>query len=905
MKPILLWMAACLVAATTASAQAPAAPTGPAQLRVTVVDQTGAVLPTATVRVTPVPANAAAATAAPASVEAGLDDRGVASLQDLPIGSVQLYVESEGFAPVDRTITLRRGANTQTVALAVAGLLEQVTVTDTSATDDRRGNSQTVTLDEDDIAQLSDDPDELADQLSQMTGGAGATFMVDGFRGGRLPPRDQIRQIRFRMNSFSADNHDAGRVMVEIITKPGMNGWNGNANFGFRNDAMNARNAFSPTQTPEQLRRFSTGFRGPLVKGRTSLRVNVDGNRSFDSATILAQTPTNRISDVIRRPIDQTSVTVGVEHGLSNKQTLRLEFRNTDGSNRNQGVGNFSLPERAFTSDRAEQQLRVTLQSTIGRGALNQLHLQVNRQDNSQVADSSAPSIIVQDAFSSGGAGVSNSTLNKTWDLYDDFDFTVKKHAMRVGTWLSGGNFQQADARNANGTFTFGSLQAFLAGLPTTYTQRLGTANTNFSMYQLGVYWQDDFRVNRNLTMSLGVRQEMQSHLNDWFNVMPRFGFTWNPFGWKTALRGGYGIFHDWYDTNLYDQTLRVNGITQSDLLILNPGYPDPRAGAAPVVLPSGRVQASPDLRLPYVHQASIGAERTLFPNFQVQASLALQRGFDQLRSVNINAPDANGIRPEPTVGNVTQIESTGKSSSTRLTLGFNYRIPKYRLFINSNYTLASVKNYADNALALPANSLDPNAEWGPSAQDVRHRLNTMVNVPLPWALRASVQAQASSATPYTITTGRDDNHDGVTNDRPVGVGRNSARGDGRVELSFRLSRGFGFGTATGGGPGGRGGAGGGGAAAAQGPGGGGGPVIIQGGPGGGPGGPGGGGPGGFFGGGQVNRRYNVDFYLQAFNVLNTTNFQNFSGNLLSPFYGLPTSALQARRLEVGMQFRF
>ena len=94
-------------------------------------------------------------------------------------------------------------------------------VTDTTATDDRRGNSMTTTLEEEEIAELSDDPDELAAQLEAMTGGAGAVFQVNGFRGGRLPNRDEIRQIRFRTNSFSADNHDAGRVQVEIITRPG------------------------------------------------------------------------------------------------------------------------------------------------------------------------------------------------------------------------------------------------------------------------------------------------------------------------------------------------------------------------------------------------------------------------------------------------------------------------------------------------------------------------------------------------------------------------------------------------------------------------------------------------------------------------------------------------------------
>ena len=72
----------------------------------------------------------------------------------------------------------------------------------------------------------------------------------------------------------------------------------------------------------------------------------------------------------------------------------------------------------------------------------------------------------------------------------------------------------------------------------------------------------------------------------------------------------------------------------------------------------------------------------------------------------------------------------------------------------------------------------------------------------------------------------------------------------------------------------------------------------AQGGPG-----PGGGGAFGF--GGPVTQRFTLEFYAQAFNLLNHTNFVNFSGNLLSPFFGSPTSAAPARRIEVGMQFRF
>jgi hypothetical protein len=73
-----------------------------------------------------------------------------------------------------------------------------------------------------------------------MAGGSGAVFQVNGFRGGRLPSRDEIRQIRFRTNSFSADNHDAGRTQIEIITRPNVREWNGNGSFNYRGDAMNA-----------------------------------------------------------------------------------------------------------------------------------------------------------------------------------------------------------------------------------------------------------------------------------------------------------------------------------------------------------------------------------------------------------------------------------------------------------------------------------------------------------------------------------------------------------------------------------------------------------------------------------------------------------------------------------------
>ena len=120
-------------------------------------------------------------------------------------------------------------------------------------------------------------------------------------------------------------------MQIEIITRPNVREWSGNANFGLRSDVLNARNAFARAETPEQFRRFNMGLRGPIVAGKTSLRFNVDGNRSFDSPTIIALNPDGtEYRDTVRRPNESTNFTAGLEHALTNNQTLRLEYRGAE-----------------------------------------------------------------------------------------------------------------------------------------------------------------------------------------------------------------------------------------------------------------------------------------------------------------------------------------------------------------------------------------------------------------------------------------------------------------------------------------------------------------------------------------------------------------------------------------------
>jgi uncharacterized surface anchored protein len=147
-------------------------------VRITVRDETEAALIHATVTLTD-------SVGVPRQVL--VDQSGVADITGLMPGTYQILVEAEGFQGFTGQIAVRRGINTAVATLTVA-FREQVEVTEIDAAD-RRDNGFSTTLSRDQIDALSDDPEEMADQLRQMAG-PGAQLFIDGFRGGRLPPKD-------------------------------------------------------------------------------------------------------------------------------------------------------------------------------------------------------------------------------------------------------------------------------------------------------------------------------------------------------------------------------------------------------------------------------------------------------------------------------------------------------------------------------------------------------------------------------------------------------------------------------------------------------------------------------------------------------------------------------------------
>ncbi len=809
------------------------------------------------------------------------DQRGEARFNKVPAGRYQVHIEAPNFKAQDiEDVELASGSHRREVTLEIDVIKVDVDVDEEAQVKNTNPNGAAFSnvLTEEQIAQLPDDPEEFENAINQLAG-PGAQVRVNGFRGGKLPPKSQIREIRFRMNPYAPENHDAGFGLVDITTKPGVNAWHGSFNFGFRDEALNARQVFAPFRGPEQQRRFGLSLDGPIWKNHTSLFLNAEGSLFFDARPIFATLPTGTLSDLAYRPSGRLNLDARLEHALTKTHTSRFQFQRNANLQNNLGVGDFDLPARGYSQEQTEYIARLADSGVFGKKFFNEMRLQARWIETEARSVSLGQTILVPGSFNDGSAQRSGGRRSLDFELADNVDYALEKHGLRFGAQLEAGGYRSNERSNPFGTFQFANLASYEAGLPTQYTQRIGDPTVKYRQYQFGWYVQDDFRVRKNLTLSYGVRHEVQNHVPGKFNVAPRFGFVWSPLkSGAVTIRGGSGIFYDWFAAQTYEQTLRVDGQRQRDLVIANPGYPNPFSGGMQTVLPPSRIQTDPDLQIPYIIQSSIGVETNPLKLFRLTTNYQYQRGVHLLHGRNLNAPVPGLGRPDPTAGNITNIESSAYQSSHRLMVGIGPAKFVQGLFWNINYLLMKNTNEADSPFSLPSNNFNLRADRGPSANDLRHLISGFISKRLPSGFNISTIFQATSALPYNITTGFDNNGDTVINDRPLGVGRNSARGASRWEIGSRLSWGKDFGPEQQqtGGPQVR-------------------MVRIGGGDGAAP-------PSIGMG---ATKKYRLEFYAQAFNLLNHANLGAFSGVQTSPFFGQATSAQSPRRMELGMRFNF
>ncbi|MEK6323406.1 MAG: carboxypeptidase regulatory-like domain-containing protein [Acidobacteriota bacterium] len=802
------------------------------ELRGTVVDETNAYI-----------------AAAPLTLDDGkgqkytavADDRGRYRFTVKP-GVYTLTVEVEGFGQFSEQLDLTsKPSGPFDVKLKIT-LAEQVEVKDQAAqiSTDPDKNLSAITLTEKDLEALPDDPDELLETLKQMAGAAGAdaSVFVGGFRErGQIPPKEAILRININSNPFSAEHTETGFGRIEIITKPGVDTYHGGFNLNFNDESLNARNPYASFRAPLQTRRYGGYFSGPIVRNRAGFFFDFSRNETDENDVVnaIVLNPTTLqpqpFLTTFLTPVRGFNFSVRTDVLLTKKHTIGFQYRHSENERLSLGGNGFSLPQRATTTKSSEDTLRFSLTTIASEHAVNEMRIQLGRRPSRSRGLSNDIAVNVLDAFSSGGSQSFSDNLNRNLDFANILTYTYKKHTFKTGFTAEANQYENLNRSNFNGTFTFSSLDQFAAVLrgdagarPSQFSTNRGDPFIGFTQWEYGTFFQDDWKVSPKLTLSFGLRQDFQTHLQDKINISPRFGFVW-AVDKKSNIRGGGGVFYNRLDTGITSDVTRFDGGHQQQFVIQRPNFfrdiPNVFDLAAQVQTTT-RIKAE-DLNAPYTIQGSISYERQLPKNLFASVSYDWFRGVHLLRLRNINAPlgfeNGQPIFPFPEQGPTLQYESTGFSRRQSMRVGLRANInQKINLF--SFYTLASAHSDTDGSGTTPANPYDLSTEYGRAGSDSRHQFILAGNFTLPGEIRLTPHINLRTGGPFNITTGRDNNGDNQFSDRPAFaspgdpgaivtrfgafnpnpqfgdeiIPRNFGQGPGSISVNLGISRTFGFG---------------------------------------------------------------------------------------------------------------
>ena len=753
------------------------------------------------------------------------DATGQYSVPSLRAGKYLVRVIAKGFSVSQRQNLEINGPTTLDVQLNIQAETQVVNVEAEAAkvSADPESNGSAIVLREKELEALSDDPDELQQQLQAMAGPGGGPnggqIYIDGFTGGNLPAKASIREVRINTNPFSPEYDRPGFGRIEIFTRPGTDFIRGQAFIQYNKEALNAR---SPLLTQSQRPPYKQNFiglnlSGPIKKQKASFGFDLERRSITENAFILATTLDSAlnplaVNQAILTPQTRTTISPRFDYAINTNNNLTTRYQNTRAELDKEGAGNFNLASRAFNQTESENTVQATETMVVSAKAVNETRFQYMRMNIAMTGDNSIPALNVQGAFNSGGAQIGNSgNINNHWELTNTTTYTHGTHTVKWGGRVRQNFLDDTSVANFGGTFTFfggvgpqldannqpiAGTQAQLtaleryrrtllfqqAGLPATlirqygggasqFSLSAGTPTTSLNQLDLGFFANDDWRVRPNLTVSYGLRYETQTNISDLADFAPRIGVAWGIGGGankqtKTVLRAGFGVFFDRLADTFTLNALRHNGVTQQSFLLLNPDFFP--AIPPPGTLQNNRLQQQLQIvdsrfRAPRTYQASVGIDRQVNQYARISVQYVSSRGVHLLRSRNINAP-VGGAYPngDPAIRLLTEDDGFSRTNQIMVSPNINYK----KMFLFGFYVLSFGHN--DNE-GQPANPYDLRAEWGPSTfADVRHRFVTGTSIPLKWGVSVSPFIIVNSGSPYNIVSGVDNNGDGFTNDRPA-----------------------------------------------------------------------------------------------------------------------------------------
>ena len=740
----------------------------------TVTDPSGSLVAGASVHITSSKTTNKGPTSA--SVDLVTDRAGRFAVSLAP-GSYDISTIANGFDPLQRTVEVGSQPLSLSFRLVISTASTQVDVPSVDAGSTTASeNKSALVFKGEQLDTLSSNDSTMQLQVQAMSGGSGQIY-VDGFSGGRFPPKDTIREIRINQNPFSPQYEDLGYGRIEILTKPGSNKLHGDFFSSGSTKSFNSLNPYTGSEPPYFLL-FSRGdVNGPIGK-KTSFFFSGEHSDQHNNVVVNAFNPDGTtLSMAVPAPQTQYSFSGRLDRQLTTNSTFVGRYEYNKSTTSNTGVGLLVLPSQGTTNALTTQTLQVGNTQILGSKLVSETRFQYVRSSLQQTPNSTAPAIVVQGAFSGGGSPAQGSTDKQNhFEFQEYLSFAAGNHFLRFGARYRLLREANASTANYNGQFTFPSLAAYQAGTPSLFSLTAGQSSVTLVNGDLGAYVDDEWKLGKNITANIGLRLESQTAVPDRVNPAPRAGIAWaigktDKRAPLVTLRGNAGIFYQRFAAANILTTLRQNGTTQKSYYIDNPGFyptiPNPSQLTGTMATP---YTISPNLHIASENIASLSAERSLGKLGSVTATYYAVRGVHQYNSQDANAPLPNGSRPLATAGDVYQFASDGVEKAQSFAVNTNLQITK-RISVFAFYSARRQHNDTFGATSFPSQPYNVSADFGPSGlsmQPVGQRLFADASVKLPFHFSADGFVGAFSRSRFNITTGADRNGDTQYNERPA-----------------------------------------------------------------------------------------------------------------------------------------
>src|SRR5262249_17783324 len=239
--------------------------------------------------------------------------------------------------------------------------------------------------------------------------------------------------------------------------------------------------------------------------------------------------------------------------------------------------------------------VQMTATSILNTALVTENRFQYSRARQNAIEDNQAPAIVVLDSFIGGGPQIGeSSSKGQRWEVRNTNSIGFHQHSLKVGARVRGVRIENLSSANFGGTFTFSggtapkldandnvvhdpsgqpipisisSIERYRRtltfqerGLPPAAIRELGGGASLLSLasgdplakvkqFDVGAFIQDDWRLRPSLTLSFGLRYEVQTNLRGIGSLAPRLAFAWSPSfsaskPSSTVIRGGFGIFY-------------------------------------------------------------------------------------------------------------------------------------------------------------------------------------------------------------------------------------------------------------------------------------------------------------------------------------------------------------------------